>query len=287
MQIAWTTDIHLDFLNREERFSFYRSISDHRPDALLAGGDIATASTLITFLREMESRLSLPIYFVLGNHDFYGSSIPQVREAVKRLSHDSDRLFWLPESGIVELNPLTCLIGHGSWADGRNGDYDRSSVMLNDYIHIGDFRNLGKEERLHKLHELGDRAAQYIEGVTHRAVREYRRVILLMHVPPFEESCRHDGKPGHPDWLPHFSCKAVGEVLQNIMNDHRECHLTVLCGHTHDRAVHDALPNLLVITGGAAYGKPEIQGIFDPDHAYTLSGKNSSRDNANHNGDEQ
>jgi Icc protein len=287
VQIAWTTDIHLDFLNREERFYFYDSISEHRPDALLVGGDIATANTLINFLQEMESRLFLPIYFVLGNHDFYGSSIVQVREAVMRLSHDSDHLFWLPESGIVALSRTTCLIGHGSWADGRNGDYDRSSVMLSDYIHIGDFRNLGKEERLQKLHDLGDGAAQYVEGATHRAVREYRRVILLMHVPPFEESCRHDGKPGHPDWLPHFSCKAVGDVLRSIMNEQKGCHLTVLCGHTHDRAVYDALPNLLALTGGGEYGKPEVQGIFDPDHVCTLSGNKSSHDNANHNDEEQ
>lgn len=287
MQIAWATDIHLDFLNREDRFSFYDSISDHRPNALLVGGDIATASTLIPFLQEMEIRLSLPIYFVLGNHDFYGSSISRIREAVKRLSRDSDRLFWLPGSGIVELSRSTCLIGHGSWADGRNGDYDRSPVMLNDYTHIGDFRNLGKEARLHKLHELGDRAARYIAGITHRAARKYRRVILLMHVPPFEESCRHEGRPGHPDWLPHFSCRAVGEVLRSIMNEHRECQLTVLCGHTHDRAVYNALPNLLVLTGGAEYGKPEIQGIGDPDYAYALSGKEPSRDNADHKNEDQ
>ena len=287
MQIAWTTDIHLDFLNREGRFSFYDFISDRRPDALLVGGDIATASTLITLLQEMESRLSLPIYFVLGNHDFYGSSISRVRDAVKRLSHDSDRLFWLPACGMVELSRSTCLIGHGSWADGRNGDYDRSPVMLNDYIHIGDFRNLGKEARLHRLHHLGDRAAQDIEGITRRAARKYRRVILLMHVPPFEESCRHDGKPGHPDWLPHFSCRAVGEVLLSIMHDNRECQLTVLCGHTHDRAVYNALPNLLVLTGGAEYGNPEIQGICDPDHVYALSGKDPPHDNADHKSEEQ
>jgi predicted MPP superfamily phosphohydrolase len=287
MKIAWITDIHLDFLNRDERFSFYRAISGHRPDALLIGGDIATASTFSAFLLEMESRLPLPIYFVLGNHDFYGSSVTQVHKAAKRLTQDSDHLFWLPEAGIVALSPSTCLIGHGSWADGRYGNYEGSTVMLNDYIHIKDFKNLSKDERLYKLHELGDSAAQYIEGAIRRAMKKYRKVILLTHVPPFEESCRHGGKPGHPDWLPHFACKAVGDLLQRIMNDHRECHLTILCGHTHERSIHYALPNLSVITGTAEYGKPEIQEIFNPDHEHKLASKNSSHDNANHNRKEQ
>jgi 3',5'-cyclic-AMP phosphodiesterase len=39
--------------------------------------------------------------------------------------------------------------------------------------------------------------------------------------------------------------------------------LTVLCGHTHGRGEVEILPNLKVLTGGAQYGKPEIQPLLD------------------------
>jgi hypothetical protein len=38
---------------------------------------------------------------------------------------------------------------------------------------------------------------------------------------------------------------------------------TVLCGHTHGRGEVQMLDNLTVLTGGADYGKPEVQRIFE------------------------
>jgi hypothetical protein len=38
--------------------------------------------------------------------------------------------------------------------------------------------------------------------------------------------------------------------------------MTVFCGHTHSSGVAQILPNLLVKTGGAVYGKPQIQELI-------------------------
>jgi len=263
MNIAWATDIYLEFLTREERHTFYRSLSEQYPEALLISGDIGTSYRLADFLQEM-AHLALPIYFVLGNHDYYGSSIARVRTAVQKISRE-EHLHWLPERKIVQLTKSTCLIGHGAWADGRYGNYHHSPVLLNDYVQIEDFKGLDKEKRLLKLQELGDEAARFAEEMLVRAFQKYRNVIFVTHVPPFREACRHEGEMGNDDWLPHFSCKAVGDVLQKTMRSHRECHLTVLCGHTHDWSCSAILPNLIVITGKAEYGQPEIQGIIQPD----------------------
>jgi predicted phosphohydrolase len=263
MNIAWATDTHLDFLTREERHTFYRSISEQHPEALLISGDIGTSHRLADFLLEM-AHLALPIYFVLGNHDYYGSSIARIRDTVREISRE-EYLHWLPERKIVQLTKSTCLIGHGAWADGRYGNYHQSPVLLNDYVQIEDFKYLDKKERLQKLHELGDAAASFIEEMIIRAFQQYRNAILLTHVPPFREACRHEGEMGNDDWLPHFSCKAVGDVLRKVMSAHGRCHLTVLCGHTHDWSCSAILPNLVVVTGRAEYGNPEIQGIFQPD----------------------
>lgn len=54
-----------------------------------------------------------------------------IHEHVAGLCAESERLHWLPKSGIVELAPTTCLVGHGGWADGRSGDYaDRLSPCV-------------------------------------------------------------------------------------------------------------------------------------------------------------
>src|SRR5262249_16013961 len=88
------------------------------------------------------------------------------------------------------------------------------------------------------------------------------------HVPPFRESCWHEGRITTDTWLPHFTCKAVGDVLGDIMRAHPQQHATVLCGHTHGRGEARIMDNLLVLTGGATYGKPEVQRILNGEYPF-------------------
>jgi predicted MPP superfamily phosphohydrolase len=70
------------------------------------------------------------------------------------------------------------------------------------------------------------------------------------------------GKISDDEFLPHFACKVVGEVLRSVMAEHPECKLTVLCGHTHSPGVANILPNLFVKTGSAEYGYPRLQEVM-------------------------
>ncbi|MFW8600137.1 hypothetical protein ACOHYD_01450 [Desulfobacterota bacterium M19] len=88
-------------------------------------------------------------------------------------------------------------------------------------------------------------------------------MIALTHVPPFKESCRHEGEISADDWLPHFSCKAVGEFLRKFMSALPDRRMTVLCGHTHSSSQVTILPNLKVKTGEAEYSSPDIQEILE------------------------
>jgi hypothetical protein len=94
------------------------------------------------------------------------------------------------------------------------------------------------------------------------ALSRFNNILLLVHVPPFKESCWHEGRISDDHWLPHFTCKAVGDVLTEIMAEHPDKQMTVLCGHTHGAGETDILPNLHVKTGGAVYGCPQIQEII-------------------------
>ena len=89
------------------------------------------------------------------------------------------------------------------------------------------------------------------------------RAFLLTHVPPFREAAVYRGRPSDEDWAPHFSCKAMGDLLIEVMADHPTRKLTVLCGHTHGGGESKILPNLLVLTGQAKYRHPAIQRIFE------------------------
>ena len=75
--------------------------------------------------------------------------------------------------------------------------------------------------------------------------------------------CRHEGRHSDDNWTPHFACGAVGEALAEIMAEHSDRSLTVLCGHTHGDGETQVMPNLLAITGGAEYGRPTVQWVFE------------------------
>ena len=108
-------------------------------------------------------------------------------------------------------------------------------------------------------HALGDQAAAYFREILPKALARYRNMLLLTHVPPFKEACWHEGHISDDEFLPHFACQAVGDVLIEMMQSHPECNLTVLCGHTHGSGTAQILPNLQVKTGGAEYGQPALQ----------------------------
>src|SRR5258708_38825760 len=84
--LTWLTDLHLNFTDISKRQALYESVRSAGPNAVLMGGDIGEADSVGFYLREMEHALERPIYFVLGNHDFYGGSISGLRGGMRKLS---------------------------------------------------------------------------------------------------------------------------------------------------------------------------------------------------------
>ncbi len=105
-------------------------------------------------------------------------------------------------------------------------------------------------------------AAGYLKGVLAPAVKQYPEVIVATHIPPFREAAWYQGRPSAADYLPFFSCKAVGDVLLEMARLYPKCQILVLCGHTHSGGEIQVAENLRVATGPAEYGKPEIQRVL-------------------------
>ena len=112
--------------------SFYRELIETDSDGVVISGDIAEATSVEPILKEMASTIQKPIYFVLGNHDYYRGSINDLRNKMTSITKDEPFLCWLPASGPQKLNNDVVLLGYDCFADGRYGDYTNSRVVLID-----------------------------------------------------------------------------------------------------------------------------------------------------------
>lgn len=259
MRATWLTDIHLNFMRPLALRAFYDRVRQEQPDVLLVTGDIGESDSVARFVDEL--RAIAPIYYVLGNHDYYRSSIHTVRAALPA--------GWLP--GIeapVQLSERCSLIGVDGWGDARCGDL-ASTVQLSDWQLIEDFAasRYDRAARLQLLQELGTTEA-FVLGEQLARVPQTEQLVVLTHVPPFPQACVYDGAQSSPAWLPWFTCVATGEVLAEYARAHPAVQITVLCGHSHGEGRCRPEPNLDVRTGGwppgiEGYGNPIVQATLE------------------------
>ena len=263
LRATWLTDIHLNFLRPLALQAFYDRVRAEQPDILLVTGDIGEGDSVRRFVEELAA--IAPIYFVLGNHDYYRSSIATVRATMELLD---ERMTWLPAHDPLQLTPRTVLVGADGWGDARCGDL-ASSVVLSDWQLIDEFKRLkgDRNARNELLQRLGSNEARALRDRLARAPAD-KTLLVLTHVPPFPEACVYDDAQSEPGWLPWFTCIATGEVLAEHARAHPEQRITVLCGHSHGNGTFTPLPNLDVRTGGwpkgvEGYGNPIVQATLE------------------------
>ncbi len=193
----------------------------------LITGDISDGRTVIEMLNWFGHSWSKPIYFVLGNHDFYGASIAKVRKTTIELCSHLPRLHYLSVAEKpVLLNESVALVGHDGWADARIGDYERSMVMMSDYKHIAEFQGLSKLDRWDVLKQLGREAADYLRGQLDLAVAETRTCVGGDPRAAAARSVLARGMLSDDEWAPHFTCLAIGELLLEYAARYPRTHFT-------------------------------------------------------------
>lgn len=262
MRLAWLTDIHLNFLGEAARRDFAADVSLTDADGVVITGDIAEAATLVPLLDELAMIVCRPVWFVLGNHDCYGSSIADTRAAASDLTASHEYLRWLPAAGAVRLADGVALVGHDGWGDARLGHPDTTPLEMSDFHYIEELR-VPRTERIDRLRALGDEAAAALATSLTAALSWARHAIVATHVPPFRAACWHEGAIADDDALPYYTCAAVGQVLARAAAAYPAAGFTVLCGHCHGRGEAQVGPNLRVLTGGAEYGEPTVQRVLD------------------------
>ncbi len=264
-RFAWLTDIHLNFLGVSDLQNFMSQVAELDVHGYVISGDIGEADSVAEYLKAFAHIVGRPVYFVLGNHDFYRSGVAQVRQQIMTQISGIPNLHYLTLTDHVELTPDAVIVGHDAWADGRYGDFPASTLMLNDYVLIRELAEAltqGREALWQALQALADEAAQTLAQRLERALERYTLVFVTMHPPPFIENTLFNGQPSPANSLPHFSCKAVGDVLLTMADRYPTKRLIVVCGHTHAASETYLRPNLQVISGAAAYRAPRVQRIF-------------------------
>ena len=263
MRLCWSTDIHLNFATLASQERWKEEVASGKPEYLLLTGDISESTDLLFQLDRISLELQIPIFFVLGNHDFYHSSIGNLRSRVRVHCQSRDRLRYLSGASPFDLSDRWSVVGHDGWGDGLLGDYEHSGVRLNDFQVIRDLHGLTPAVRYERMRELGRDAAETMRSSLQSALKEGKHVIVLTHVPPFAESCWYEGEHSDPNWLPFFACGAVGEMLIELADRFREQKILVLCGHTHHAGQFAPRSNLRVWTGAAEYGSPQVTDWID------------------------
>jgi predicted phosphohydrolase len=266
MKFTWATDIHLDFLSVRQRVKFYDELNAHEGEAVLLTGDIGNAQENKVIFNEIQHCVEKDVYFVLGNHDYWGGTFKGVKSHAK-----SSRDHYLGgfNAGIRLCDEIT-ICGVDGWYDLEAGRLTPRGVSsMRDFRKIKSFTKLQGEKLLKRIRGIASRELKMLkEKIKWSLVDRMRRmdckpkpkkVIILTHFPPFRRASLYYGAICEEEKAPFYVNQGMGEYLGNLAADHPDCEFTVLCGHSHSAAHYIPLPNLNVRCGKATYGKPEIQ----------------------------
>lgn len=263
-RFAWVTDPHLNFVPFRRWEVWIREILAAQVEGVLISGDISESEDVVFQLQRLAEAVEMRVWFVLGNHDFYRSSIAQVRRDVQEASADHPQLHYLTGSAGVQIAEDWYLTGEDGWADGRIGDYYGSPVRLNDYHLIEELTGVSAKRLLRVIRREAVAGAVRLCRQLDLGRQQAKNQIVLTHLPPFREACWYEGRFGDDDWAPFFTCSAIGWLLKRFCRRHPEQQVWVLCGHTHGGGKSRIAPNLTVWTGAAEYGEPRVTEVVQP-----------------------
>lgn len=248
----WFTDTHLLPWQRSKMLNH---ILDVAPHGVFLTGDITYGPDLISALDYFGARIGRPLYFVLGNHDYHGSSIEEVHHQVRELCLKHKNLIWMTEAGIVPLNEEVALVGSEGWYDCRLGD-PRFIKYTFDWFLTQDFKQLPDwEARFAKFSQLSEQSAELLIPLLEKAVSIYKTIYLLTHFPNWPEASRDIGTVMEKFWLPYNVNTALGKALEKVMVNYKKRKLIVLSGHTHCPVNIHVSRNIECRVGRAGYLK--------------------------------
>lgn len=264
MKLGFATDIHLDAIRKfdqkgypDQRAVGERLAGDH--DALVITGDISTGEKFKDHFGAFCEGAQIPVYFVLGNHDFWDAPESDVRAMAATFPGCLDR------GEVVELNPRVALVGRSGWYDTLSGHPTESRIEVNDWVRASRLIGPYSSRVPHLLHKACQRwseeeAAKAVP-VLEEAAKGYQEVFFGTHFPCFRSACfAPDGTldSGERGWWPWSINTTMGHAIREVTDRYPNTDFTVLTGHTHGGGKAQITPNLRCIAGRAQHGYPRL-----------------------------
>ena len=259
----WFSDLHLARVFPWTFIKFIYSINKEKPSAVFLTGDISNGPFLITHLKMMAKFIECPIYFILGNHDYFFSSFEEQHIKIKALCKEYPNLIWLTNSDAVRLNDEVALIGTEGWYDAEMGNPKYLTATL-DWILIKELREIkSTKDRVEYFRMLADKSADIIFEKLEKALeQDYKTVYILTHMPPFKEATRDEGTMLADFWLPYNVNLRLGKKIEEIMATRKKRNVVVLAGHTHHPEYIRVSRNIHCQVGASKLFKINSQKIF-------------------------
>ncbi|PIS00393.1 MAG: hypothetical protein COT84_07750 [Chlamydiae bacterium CG10_big_fil_rev_8_21_14_0_10_35_9] len=247
--MLWLTDLHIDFKEKEAIDVFLKKVSKVKSDGICITGDIGEKGESINFIKKLSEITKLPIYFILGNHDFYGFKIEEFQAKVHLAFIDNARIFYLNSHHYVPLSNNAAIVGIDNWYDLSQGDFFASPVIPKDFKEIQTFSTLNKNDLFSFIQDYSHKIIDQLNQKLVNAFASFSNVILLAHFPPFKEVCLYNNTVADDNWAPFFVQGLLGDFLKTFMSENPDKCLTVLSGHTHHIASYKPTHNLTIKVG--------------------------------------
>ena len=165
MNVQILSDLHLEF-HRNRWKEFLESFDPTGVDVAVVAGDLCTPSLLDRAIDSLCARFPAIVY-VLGNHEYYGSSPQSVHDALASLRDALPNFHWL-QNEVMEIAGVR-FAGTTLWFrdDPLNSSYEQA---LNDFALIRRFKPWVYEEN--------ERALEFLEKEVPSA-----EVVVTHHLP--------------------------------------------------------------------------------------------------------
>lgn len=235
MRALWLTDLHVNRLDQEQYNQLLNRIKISDAEAIWLTGDIGDPPLNWTFLEDLFCIFNKPIYFVLGNHDYYHQQVDATRQKARDFSQSYPNAYYLAtEAGFVWEEQF--ILGVGGWANTGNIPIKEKTW---DSDAIDDLLRLNNFQLQTKLNELAESDAQTLllkcaAGITDKI----KKVTIFTHVPPTDAMHgKYSIKPLQDNRTIYYS-SALSAAFKSLLQDYPDIEFQVYSGHLHQSQVY-------------------------------------------------
>ncbi|EUC69837.1 metallophosphoesterase [Alcanivorax sp. 97CO-5] len=243
MKAHLLTDIH-----NEHRTAPYR-VADINFDVLVLAGDIDSGLDGITWAAGESQRLGVPVIYVAGNHEYYGTELLSHEMAMRELAA-SVGVHYLNNDAVV-INGVR-FMGTTLWTDYQLTGDDPFFVHYQIKRAMSDHRLIRYGDRLfstEQAFELHQQSISWLEKSLQSNTSYQANVVVSHHGP--SELCVH------PAWKKHIVTNAYCSNLEHLV-EQSNCWFY---GHTH-AALDTKVGKARLVSNPAGY--PDQETGFEP-----------------------